>query len=511
MTWVSFTTVIQFYYAAAWHTCTDVLQDPGPVWEYGLPGSGIMDLVADTGVLTFTLDNSPRNSASLAGYYTPGHANCPAWFTDGMPIQVIITRTDVPTSATKFVGYMVSAAPTSGAYTSDTTQVEARDWMDYAASQKIGLLAIQSGAGLGVDDVLTAALVNFPVQPTATNFDVGRENFPTIFNSDSAADMTMMALFQKYARNECAGHIYLTGAGTLTFDNRHHRPITVTDAFTLDASAGPPMTELETSFDRDRIVNKIEVTLYPARLDTGANTELWNLEDPFPISSGQVVTMDLPFRDPDTGEKISATNVVTPLVSGTHIKFGSADDGSSNDLIANLTFPITIGGNSVHIVLTNTGAASGYVNMLKIFGDGYYRYEPMILNTENAASVAAKGPRPMSLDLEQVTSPYTGKLAMDSLLSQLVTPQAKVERVRFLANYDTTLAAAALVVEPNTRFAMTEPQTATSGSWYACRLRFEMIGTQLWVEIVPAKAGGGLNYFIWDTADHGWDEGVWIF
>lgn len=511
MTWIGFTTVIQFYYTAAWHTCTDVLQEPGPVWEYGLPGSGIMDLVADTGILTFTLDNSSRNSASTAGYYSPGHASCASWFTDGLPIQVIITRTDVPTSVTKFVGIMTSARATSGAWREAVTEVEARDWMDYAASQKIGLLAIQSGAGLGVDDVLTAALVNMPVQPTSTHFDVGRESFPIIFNSDSAKDMSMMALFQKYARNECLGYIYLTGAGRLTFDNRHARPLTTADAFTLDATAGPPMTDLELSFDRDAVVNKIEVTLYPTLVDTGADTVLWQLEDPFPISPGQVVTMDLPFRDPDTGKFISGQNVVTPLVSGTHIKFGSLDDGTSNDLIASLTFPITIGGNSVHIVLTNSGSASGYVNMLKILGDGYYIYEPMILNTEDAASVAAKGPRPLSLDLEQITSPTTGKLAMDFLLGQLLTPAIKVERVRFLANYDTTLAAAAITVEPNTRFAMTEPQSGISGSWFACRLRFEQIGTQLWVEIVPSKAGAAQNYFIWNTADHGWDEGVWIF
>lgn len=510
MALIPFTTTIEFYYTAAWHTCTDVLQDPGPTWEFGL-GSGVMDLVADTGILTFTLDNSPRNSASLAGYYSIGHTNCPAWFKDAMPIRVTCTRTDVPTSAVRFVGVLVAADPTSGAYRSDTVEVEARDWMDYAYIQKLGELAIQTGAGLGTDDALTTALAKFDVQPTATSFAVGKESFAALFDSDDAEKMTMAALFQKYARNEGGGYIYLRGDGTLRFDNRHVRPASTTDSFTLDASASTPMTELELGWSRDDIANRVEVTVYPTQVDTGATTVIWRLRDGFAMSAGQVLVVTCAFVDPDTGTRISASGVVTPLVSSTHIKFGSTDDGTSNDLIGSLTFPMVVGGNTATVTLT--AAVAGYVNKLEIVGNGIYRYEPMTLTSEDATSIAARGERVMKVDLEQITSTNTAQVYAYYLKGQLKDPMMRVKRVRFLANFNTDFATAALTVNPNTRFAIKETQTGVDNPLFACRIKYEMVGTFLWVEIIPAMmpGGGNLNYFIWDVAGHGWNEGVWVF
>lgn len=508
---IEFKTYIQFYHTAAWNTCEDVLQDPPPTWEYGLPGSGVMDRVADTGMLSFSVDNSEANTAGLAGYYTIGHANCPAWFVDGLPVRVRCERQDDMTITTRFTGFMVASRPSTGMYLDGACEIECRDWMDYAGTQKIGLLALQTGAGLGVDDVLTAALVNFPIQPTATDFDVGRESFPAIFNTDNAVTMTMMALFQKYARNE-AGYIFLEGDGTLRFDNRHARPLDDTDAFTLDASGTTPMTELEVQWTRDRIANEVRTTIYPLATDTGASTVLWTLQDTFQVNPAQVIEFDMPFRDPDTAQPISASDVVDPLVSGTHIKASFLPAGSDNLATASLTYPITVGGNSAHVVVTNTHASkSAYVHFLQIWGNGIYIYEPLVRTQEDATSIAAYGRRPLDVRLEQITSMTTQKLMGDFILGQLKDPIRLVNNVRFLANYNTNFATAALTVEPNTRFGLVETQAGVDDSFYACRVRFEAQGPLLWVEILPATASADLNYFIWDTADHGWDEGVWIF
>lgn len=508
---IGFKTYIQFYHTAAWNTCDDVLQDPPPTWEYGLPGSGVMDLVADTGMLSFSVDNSEANTSGLPGYYTIGHANCPAWFVDGLPVRVRCERQDDMTITTRFTGFMVSSRPSTGMYLEGSCEIDCRDWMDYAGTQKIGLLEIQSGAGLGVDDVLTAALVNFALQPAATDFDVGRESFPAIFNTDDAVSMTMMALFQKYARNE-AGHIFLEGDGTLRFDNRHARPLAFDDDFTLDASGSTPMTELDVQWTRDRVVNEVRTTIYPVAADTGAGTILWTLQDTFAVNPGQVIEFDMPFRDPDTGKAISATDVVDPLVSGTHIKASFSALGTDNLATASLTYPITVGGNSAHVVITNTHAsATAYVHTLQILGNGLYTYEPLIRTQEDAASIAAYGRRPLTVQLEQITSVITQKLMGDYLLGQLQTPARIVNSVRFLANFDTNFATAALTLEPNMRFRLVETQAAVDDSFYACRLRYEAQGPLLWVEVIPATASAALNYFIWDEADHGWDEGVWIF
>jgi hypothetical protein len=81
---------IYFYYSAAWHECLDVLPDPPPTWQSGMASNDIMDLVAGTGIASFTLDNSPANAAKLAGYYSPGHVNCPAWFAEDLPVKITV-------------------------------------------------------------------------------------------------------------------------------------------------------------------------------------------------------------------------------------------------------------------------------------------------------------------------------------------------------------------------------------------------------------------------------------
>lgn len=50
---------IYFYItgSSSWLLIEDVMAEPNPTWEYGLVGVGPSDLLASTGILTFTLDN----------------------------------------------------------------------------------------------------------------------------------------------------------------------------------------------------------------------------------------------------------------------------------------------------------------------------------------------------------------------------------------------------------------------------------------------------------------------
>ena len=509
---IEFKTRIYFYHDAAWHLCPDVMMEPAPSWEGGLIGAAAMDLVATTGILMFSLDNSETNSEELAGYYSPGHTNCPAWFTDGLKVKVVCERQDTMVSSTRFLGEMVKAKPTSGVYEQATTEVKCHDWMEYVSTQKVGLLAILSNKR--ADEALTAALANFPIQPEATDFDAGIETFPLVFNTDDGMKMTMASLFQKMARNEGGGYIYLTGDGTLTFNNRHFRPLTVASAFALDATGTTPMNALDIAWDRQFIKNRVECETFPARTDSTATTVLWKLQQSFGLSPGQELIITCPLRDPATGKRISATDIVDPLVSNTHIKFGSLNDGASNDLIANLTFPMVVGGNFVEITLTNTGAATGYVNFIEIKGKGIYTYEPLTLEAEDAASIATKGEKILNVKVEQITNPNTAQAMATSLLQQNLDPAAVMENVRFLANFDDDFATAALTAEVNTRFSLIEAQTGLDVSAFICRLKYTQEGPLLWVDIIPSiglSSTAGVNWFIYDLAGHGWDEGVYIF
>jgi len=338
VTLIEIETSIWFYYTADWHECADWLPSPVPAWEYGLPGGDPMDIVATTGMLSFALDNSAANAAGLPGFYSPGHANCPAWFTDGLPVKVVVERMDTHVSATKFTGVVTAIRPTSGVYEAATTEVECRDWMDYAHVKKIGELFIE--ANKRADQALTSALAEFPLQPTGTNFEAGIETFLSIFNTDDSLRMTMASLFQKLARNECMGQIFLDGDGTLRFHNRNHRLVTA-PLFTLDATADSPMDALTVAWRRQAIKNRVECKIWPSVIDAASTTVLWKLQlsapslspaGNMPLAAGETATLTCPYRDPVTGTRISAIDVVDPLVSGTHIKLGSIDDGATNDL-----------------------------------------------------------------------------------------------------------------------------------------------------------------------------------
>ena len=70
----------------------DVLVRGGVSWDYGLPGSRPHDHVAGIGECRFLLDNSPANSAGLAGYYAPGHPDTRPGFELGIACRISLAH-----------------------------------------------------------------------------------------------------------------------------------------------------------------------------------------------------------------------------------------------------------------------------------------------------------------------------------------------------------------------------------------------------------------------------------
>ncbi len=58
--------------------------------HYGIAGTGPSDRVASTGTLSFTLDNSEKNSALKRGYYSPNHANKRGGFALGIGVRLTL-------------------------------------------------------------------------------------------------------------------------------------------------------------------------------------------------------------------------------------------------------------------------------------------------------------------------------------------------------------------------------------------------------------------------------------
>ncbi len=479
----------KFYFSSSYTENFDVLVNPPTVWETGFPQAGPLDLVADTGILTFYLDNSPSNSAGLAGLYSPESSNVLSGFEDGMPVKV--TMSHGASTAVRFVGKIAAIRPMTGLFDNPVTEVEVHDFMSFLSVQEAGLLTI--GYDKRVDEALTTLLASFPVQPEATNFDAGEEIFDRIFVGDTPKT-TMAALFQKLAQNEM-GRIYQQGDGTLRFENRHTRPENVTIAFVLDGI----MTEFDVSYEQVDIFNAITTRILPVDIDDAATTILWRwVGANYPeIKPGETLVLNCPYTDPNTGVAISAIEINDPPVD----KFGSVADGATDDM--EVTVTIEIGANSAEVRLTNPDAfITGYLNLLQIKGKGIYTYDQVLYTAEAAGSVTIRGTRNKFVRLDLLTDLNKGKNFAHFILSKVGIPHQRSAIISFLANQSGALAAAAIDLELSNRFTAIESITGVSRDHYINRLRYRLVDGMVWCDILPAPEVYGT--FLWD-ASH-WDD-----
>jgi hypothetical protein len=202
----------------------DVCQQPGVEVEYGIRGNGPLDRVAGTGRMTFQLRNDDGNSAALAGYYSPGHANCMSGFGPGIPARLAVTYDS--RTYYKFYGRIsrdgITALP--GVYGKRRTEVTVLDWMEQAAIHKLYLPTLATSKR--IDEVVPLVVANMPIAPLATEYNEGGSTFDWVFDTVRGDQTTAIGEFNKLAMSEL-GWIYVkrdqTGGETLTVDGRFTR------------------------------------------------------------------------------------------------------------------------------------------------------------------------------------------------------------------------------------------------------------------------------------------------
>ena len=397
-------------------------------------------------------------------------------------------------SATKFVGTIAAIRPASGRFEHPAVEVEAHDWMGYA-SQELGVIPVDDDKR--ADEAITTALANFPIQPGATDFDEGIETFLMVFNTDPSGG-SMAKFLQKMCRNEM-GMVYVKGDGTLVFENRNARALTTDSAFTLDEV----MTDFVISYERADIFNHISAKIAQAEVDANPTTQLWDLQEQGApaILPGETLVLTCDFSDPATGRKISALDVVTPIVG---YEFGSVGDYVTDDMHADLSQNNTPGSNSMIVRLTNDHAnQTGYLNDLTILGKGIYVYDPMTILVIDQDSIDIRGERRFFLWLEQIVDPNVAKGYAGIIKGAYTNPHFRASRIHFLANQTAAIATGAIAAEPSTRFIAIESVTGVSYSFYINRIRYTQEGPNLWVTLSSQPAGLH-GTFVWDVSH--WDN-----
>lgn len=456
----------------------DSLLGAGPLHgEYGIRGTGPLDLIASTGILRFILDNGASNSAGKPGYYTPGHVDQRSGFDESTKVRTKFTYGG--TSYYKMLARISDVAPSAGLFREARTTVTALDWMDQAAAQKIAQLGIQTNKR--GEELLALVLADMPIQPRATSFDTGIETLARFFDTDSDEKMSPMSLMAKMARNELGGRIYVMGdtAGgeTLRFEHRRRRILTATAFATLDQT----MDELEIEYSRKAVYNVVRARVYPKEIDAVA-VVIYTLQSPIPISTGQSVTLVLPFRDPATARALSASDVTWPPAAA-DFKFG-ANEGDYGELNAALTFPsYTVGGNSARVTITNAGSVPGWLNKLEVWGKGIKAYDPLTYEARDQASIDDRGETVLTWELEQHDNLLKAEALAGFKLLEWKQPRKVPQRVRFLANKSSALMLAFLQGEPGSRVTLKESLTATDADYFINAVGFDVEpGGLIWCE-----------------------------
>lgn len=479
------TWVLQMYLSGAWvDISADVRQTQAIACEYGIRSDDPNERVAETGKLTFGLNNSARNSAATLGYYSPLNASKRTGYDFNAPVRWKLTYGS--DTSYKFRGKLSDINPTPGLYGPRDVPCTALDWMDDAASIDLPDLATQLGQR--EDELVTTILdaMDSDDQPAARSIETGLETFPYALDGGAASSQRPKvrdALIQ-IARSSF-GHGYPKGdatqGGTFMWENRRHRAANPTVQITL-SDADCERTGMAVPSSRDDIISSVQVFVRPTKVDASATTVLYSLQSAQTlVQPGETNdTLFGPYRDPTNNDQIGGTAQVNPVAT-TDYTMNAAADGSGADLTANFTVTASFTGLGVRFpAITNAGPTAGYITKLQVRGKGIYRYDAMI----EVAVPGAYGTRPFVLEMPFQNSTNVGADIATYLSQILSSPFARVKQVRFLANKSASLMSAAILREPGDRIALSETVTGINA-------QFTINGVGL--ELQP----GGILYCTW--------------
>ena len=463
--------VLEFELAGAGMGWTDLSADvqlgvQPIVFEYGIKGGGPLDRVASIGTMTWSMNNSARNSSGLLGRYTPGHANCLTNWELGIAVRLKIVYGGV--TYYKFRGSIVSMQPDAGINRRRAVQCVAHDWMDDASLSLVKDTQIQlnNRSDELVDTVVTNCVGR---SPAATSYATGQSTFA--YAMDNMRDEKTLALraLTDIVLAE-VGYLYVKGdsvqGGTLKFEDRHARPL-ATNAGTFDST----MFDISAARSRENIINHVFVIVHPRKVDAAATTVIYSLADTSSevpsLLPGETKALTVLFRgDNNRFVRVGADSVVTPVAATDYVGNSQADGGGSN-LTSSLGLSFSYSSNSATIVWTNNHASSTiYLTTMQVRGKAVQdRYELGVESTA-AASVTKYGERDLTYDMIFEDSTGLAKGVADWIVALYGSARMVVSEIMIKSTRNATLLTQALAREPGDKITLSEGMTGITAVAY---------------------------------------------
>lgn len=464
---------------------TDVLQSVPIRVRAGIFTGKLDDRVADTGYMTFALDNSASNSAGSLGYYTPGHTNCREGFGRYLPVRCQVTYNG--TTQTKFYGRIADDGIyiTTGTVGNRRSYVTVFDWMQYPASQELGLIPYSSNRVIG--DVVGSVAAYMPVAPLTTDYETGFSHFDAMYDP-TGAGLKGLTELSRVANSEL-GYVYVTRNASndevLRAENRHTRNEAMFNEesiVTLDNSTVEGESEI------GEPITTVTFKIYPRSEDTSLQI-LYSSPNAIRIPASGTTTVTGRYRDPDNEASYVSAKNMQPLVENSDYIANSAEDGSGTNYSGSLTVTTTFGANSAEFVLSNAATIDIYATTLQCRGIGLYSYTPVQVSAVGSAPTYPGGGgqttnpkiQELYIDMRYQDDPEEAQIIADYLLDKIDNaPEVKFRNVTFYANASATLMDAFLRADIGSLVKIEESMSGASEDTYFINgIDFEIIPTNI--------------------------------
>lgn len=501
--------------AGSWTDVTsDLLLKPNPKWRRGIMSGKPTARVASVGTFRFALHNPD-------GKYSPGHASVQAGFGVGNKVRLSFEMEGE--TFYKFRGriYKGGVRVLPGTLGQRRTLIIALDWMKVVATHELRLLTMQLNKR--ADEALEIVDDNLAISPVETSYATGQDTFPRVFHL--TRDRTKaIAEINNLVASELGLYYPIgdkTGGETVVLDARFTRA-TTSSSTTLSKTSkesgfllnedesyelnedGSKIVLSETQaaeFDNlftdmvivegKHLANLIKARTLPVEIDAAATTVLFSLNEVIEIAG--LSTEDglrCAYTDPSGADrKVSGTEMVTP-VGTTDYTANAQEDGGGADLTANLTVTATYGSEAVEYILENTGGPALFVTKLQARGKGIYDYQPVDNLREDTDSQAIQGVIPLNVNFKYEANPLVAQSYAEILLSQYREPRISIEKIIFMANYNSMTMFSFLQLEPGTRFTVKETQAALDADYFVMGYSAEIIGgVAVKCTLIPKESG----------------------
>ena len=483
------------YLGGFWVDITGDVRNSSPVvWKRGRASTDVDDLTANTGTLSFVLDNSQANSGAKLGYYSYGHADCRAGFGPGALTRLSITYGG--TTYYEFYGKILSCPALPGIYGDRSTSVTCVDYINEFSTHNLSGLDVQ--VNQRGDQLLTTIIGLMTTAPLHTSFATGLETFPYALHDCVDGKTSALNAVQRVNQSGLS-YLYVQGnttdGETLHWDSRHSI-IGRASAATINT-----MLDLKTETSMDDIKNIIHVTSHPSEVGTSPEV-VASLQGEITIQPGQTLdAITYRFRDP-SGKKTTVAIVpdsgVAP-VADTDYKMSKNSGDGGNNLNGDLSITVTWHGSTADVVFKNSGTAVGYINKFNLRALIIRNYDSAETISQDATSKTNYGDRDLNLDLPYQSDPNVAVDFADMVLDENKDPHSRLKSITFTANQDDTLMAAALTLDVNNVITITETQTGISADYLIGGIEGSIEYNKLTLELTALMPSQRGNWFQLDV------------